>query len=87
MIWFPVKSAAAADAFCGEVRLAGPRKLLRVDVSVDGDPDKLNAAGLLIVNPPFGLADDMKDLFKPIASPLGRERDARLRVEWVAGEE
>ncbi len=87
MIWFPVKSAAAADAFCGEMRLAGPRKLLRVDVSVDGDPDKLHTAGLLIVNPPFGLADDMKDLFKPIASPFGRERDARLRVEWVAGEE
>ena len=87
MIWFPIKSAPAADAFCGEVRLAGPRKLLRVDVAVDGDTDKLNVAGLLIINPPYGFADDMKDVFKPLAPLLGRGRDARLRVNWLAGEE
>lgn len=87
IIWFPIKSAQAADAFCGEVRLAGPRKLLRVDVAVDGDPEKLNAAGLLIVNPPYGFADDMKEVFKPLASRLGHERDAKLRVDWLAGEE
>jgi 23S rRNA (adenine2030-N6)-methyltransferase len=85
MIWFPIKSASAADAFCGEVRLAGPRKLLRVDVTVDGEPEKLNAAGLLIVNPPFGLALDMEDVFGPIAPRLGRS--ARLRIAWLAGEE
>ena len=87
MIWFPIKSAAAADAFCGEVRLAGPRKLLRVDVAVDGDPDKLHAAGLLIVNPPYGFAGDMKVVFALLASRLGRARAARLRVDWLAGEE
>src|SRR4029077_8437123 len=82
VIWFPIKSAQAANAFCGEVRLAGPRKLLRVDVAVDRDPDKLNAAGLLIVNPSYGFADDMKDVFTLLAQRLGREKDARLRVEW-----
>ena len=87
MIWFPVKSASAANAFCGEVRLAGPKKLLRVDVMADGDPDKLNAAGLLIVNPPYGFADDMKDVFTLLAPRLGREKGARLRVDWLAGEE
>jgi 23S rRNA (adenine2030-N6)-methyltransferase len=87
MIWFPIKSAAAADAFCGEVRLIGPRKLLRVDVTVDGEPDKLNAAGLLIINPPFGFAGDMESAFKPLAPRLGRKVDARLRVDRLAGEE
>jgi 23S rRNA (adenine2030-N6)-methyltransferase len=87
LIWFPIKSASAADAFCGEVRLAGPRKLLRVDVAVDGEPGKLNAAGLLIVNPPYGFSRDMEDSFRPIASRLGRGADARLRVEWIVGEE
>jgi 23S rRNA (adenine2030-N6)-methyltransferase len=87
MIWFPIKSAPAADAFCGEVRLVGSRKLLRVDVAVDGEPDKLNTAGLLIINPPYGFAAEMKSVFKPIASRLGRNADARLRVDWLAGEE
>jgi 23S rRNA (adenine2030-N6)-methyltransferase len=87
MIWFPIKSAAAAHAFCGEVRIIGPRKLLRVDVAVDGDPDRLNAAGLLIINPPYGFADDMKEVLKLLAPLLGRVRDAKLRVDWLAGEE
>jgi 23S rRNA (adenine2030-N6)-methyltransferase len=87
MIWFPVKSASAADAFCGEVRLAGPRKLLRVDVDVDGEEGKLDAAGLLIANPPYGFARDMEEAFAPIASRLGRHRDAHLRTHWLAGAE
>jgi 23S rRNA (adenine2030-N6)-methyltransferase len=87
MIWFPIKSTSAANAFCGEVRLAGPKKLLRVDAMVDGDPDKLNAAGLLIINPPYGFAGDMKDVFMLLAPRLGREKDAWLRVDWLAGEE
>jgi 23S rRNA (adenine2030-N6)-methyltransferase len=85
MIWFPIKSPSAADAFCGEVRLAGPRKLLRIDVAVDGAPDRLNAAGLLIVNPPYGLAGDMEEAFRPVALRLGR--NAALRLDWLAGAE
>jgi hypothetical protein len=29
----------------------------------------------------------MREIFKPLASRLGRERDAKLRVDWLAGEE
>jgi 23S rRNA (adenine2030-N6)-methyltransferase len=86
LIWFPIKSAVAADAFCGEVQHAGVRKLLRLDVAVDGPPDKLNVAGLLIANPPYGFAAEMEEAFAPIAAPLGRDAPARLRVDWLAGE-
>ena len=87
MVWFPIKSSAAADAFCGEVALTGPRKLLRVDIRVGTASERLAAAGLLISNPPFGFAQDMRAALAVIAPYLGRERTADIRIAWIAGEE
>ena len=58
LVWFPIKSRAAANAFCGEVLATGPRKLLRLDVDVGARTERMGAAGLLIVNPPFGFHDE-----------------------------
>jgi 23S rRNA (adenine2030-N6)-methyltransferase len=60
LLWFPIKSASAANAFCAEVLSAGVTKALRVDIDVGASAgDKLRAAGLLIVNPPFGIEGEM----------------------------
>jgi 23S rRNA (adenine2030-N6)-methyltransferase len=77
MIWFPVKSMAEADRFCGEVMAAGPAKAVRLDViRVLADDDRLSAAGIVVVNPPWHFADDMRDAIAP-ALPL---LNAELRV-------
>lgn len=87
LVWFPIKSRAAADAFCGEVGLAGPRKLLRLDIEAGKVPEKLSAAGLLVVNPPFGFAGDMQAVLAAVAPHLGRDGPARTRIAWLGGEE
>jgi 23S rRNA (adenine2030-N6)-methyltransferase len=89
MLWFPIKSKAAADAFCGEIANTGIDKLLRIDIETKappkpGKPDdktRLTNAGLLIVNPPFGLDTDMREAARVIAPAL----TARIDVEWLAG--
>jgi 23S rRNA (adenine2030-N6)-methyltransferase len=80
LVWFPIKSFSAANAFCGEVLLGGPKKLLRIDFAIDAPEGKLGAAGLLILNPPFGFAEDMEAVLAAIASPLGRSS-----MTWLAG--
>jgi 23S rRNA (adenine2030-N6)-methyltransferase len=87
VVWFPVKSPAAAQAFCGEVLALGPRKLVRLDVAVDAAPDRLSAAGLLVVNPPFGFARDMAETLAAVAPRLGRAKPARTEFLTLAGEE
>jgi 23S rRNA (adenine2030-N6)-methyltransferase len=82
-IWFPIKSAAAANAFCGEVLAAGPRRLLRIDFAVDAPQDRLGAAGLLIVNPPFGFEQEMRAALGIVAPRLGRDKPARLGLSWL----
>lgn len=86
MLWFPVKSEAAADAFCGEIANHGIEKLLRIDIAIKPPPAKpgrgepMAAAGLLIVNPPFGLDDDMRAAAQVVEPAL----DAKISIEWLA---
>ena len=86
LVWFPIKSPAAADAFCGEVLATGPRKLLRLDVDVGAGTERMGAAGLLIVNPPFGFHDEMQATLARLAPLLGRQRPARVSLNWLVGE-
>jgi len=87
MLWFPIKSPAAADAFCGEVLAGGPAKVLRIDVAVpvlaDAGKERLSAAGLLVINPPYGMDARMKACAEFIAPLL----EARLSIRWLAGED
>ncbi len=71
VVWFPVKSAIAAEAFCGEVLALDPRKALRIDIAVDKTGDRLGAAGLLVVNPPYGFSADMAAALETVAPRLG----------------
>ena len=80
MIWFPVKSASEANRFCAEVLSAGVKKALRIDIAIDAPAGKLGQAGLLIVNPPFGLEQDMEAALA-VAAPL---MDAKATFDWLA---
>ena len=84
MLWFPIKSKPAADAFRGEIANAGIDKLLRIDIETRPQPkdekERLSAAGLLIVNPPFGLDEDMRAAARIIAPAM----DAKIDMDWLA---
>jgi len=82
-IWFPIKSPAAAAAFCGEVLAAGARKALRLDIRIDAKPERLSAAGLLVINPPYGVAADMGEVLEFVAPRLG----GTAKLAWLAGAE
>ncbi len=82
IIWFPVKSAAEAALFCGEILSAAPAKALRLDVTRrDGVEGRLAAAGLAVVNPPWQFEDEMQAALAPILPLL----NADLRLEHLAG--
>jgi 23S rRNA (adenine2030-N6)-methyltransferase len=85
LVWFPVKSLAGANGFCGEVLAAGARKVLRLDVTLGArSEERLTTAGLLIVNPPFGFETEMREA---LALVLPRLDDARANFTWLSGSE
>jgi 23S rRNA (adenine2030-N6)-methyltransferase len=79
LLWFPIKSASAADAFCAEVLSAGITKALRVDIDIGASAgDRLRAAGLLIVNPPFGIDGELQAALQVVASKLSDTAKFRI---------
>ena len=91
LVWFPLKSPNDANAFFGEVLGAGVKKLLRIDIDVApaDTSERMTAAGLAVVNPPYGFAAEMGEALAVLALLLGKEMGtpARTRVEWLAGGE
>jgi 23S rRNA (adenine2030-N6)-methyltransferase len=86
LLWYPVKDAHETAAFAR--RLAGlaiPR-ILRVELSLPsrGD-DRLRGCGLIVVNPPWTLQDELALLLPALARTLGG-RAADGRIDWLAGE-
>jgi len=82
LIWYPIKSTAAGNAFAGEVLASGTKKMLRIEIAIDAPEGKLGRAGLLVLNPPYGFDAEMEAALAIAAPPLG----ARTKLDWLAGE-
>jgi 23S rRNA (adenine2030-N6)-methyltransferase len=83
MIWFPIKSQSDADAFIGEVLAGGVAKAMVIDTKVSAPEGKLNRAGLLVINPPYGFETEMRAAARLLAPLLAGE----ISLAWVEGAE
>ena len=88
LLWYPVKSRRATDNLARQVaETAGagpqPAKCLRLEFSVAPQAAEpgLTSAGLLIVNPPWTLAGELKAILPELEKPLGRGGAGRFRLE------
>lgn len=88
LIWYPVKSRRATDDLARSIAAAAATsrpagKCLRMEFSVapqEADSG-LVSTGLLIVNPPWTLANELKLILPELEKPLGRGGAARFKLE------
>jgi 23S rRNA (adenine2030-N6)-methyltransferase len=86
LIWYPIKAKGAAEAFVGEALTTGVGAALTIEIAVaalsapDGR-EKLSRTGLLVLNPPYGFAEEMAVILKRLEPAL----DARTWLEQRAG--
>ena len=88
LLWYPVKSRRAADtlarqiaAVAGASRPAGKCLRLEFSVAPQAAEPGLTSAGLLIVNPPWTLAGELRAILPELEKPLGRGGAGRFRLE------
>jgi 23S rRNA (adenine2030-N6)-methyltransferase len=88
LLWYPVKSRRATDDLARRVAEAAgagaqPGKCLRLEFSVAPQAAEggLTSAGLLIVNPPWKLLDELKAILPELEKPLGQGGAGRFRLE------
>ncbi|TCT03178.1 23S rRNA (adenine(2030)-N(6))-methyltransferase RlmJ [Aquabacter spiritensis] len=88
MAWYPIKDLRAVDAFRRDVaRLRMPKTLkIEFDFAEVRAQDTLSGSGLIVVNPPFTLQEEMRTLLTAIAPLLARDGKGRVRVAWLVGE-
>ena len=71
-LWYPIKDTAAVLSFLRDIRSLGVPKLLEIELSCDTRPG-LRGSGLVVVNPPYTLADDLAVLLPYLAERFGDE--------------
>jgi len=88
LLWYPTKEPAEVAAFTRRLARSGIAKILQVelDVAPTGDATRLHGAGLIVVNPPWMLHDQLKQLLPALARLLGRDSEGQTKLAWLAGE-
>jgi 23S rRNA (adenine2030-N6)-methyltransferase len=88
LLWYPVKSRRATDELARHVaasaaatRPAGKCLRLEFSVAPQRAGSGLISTGLLIVNPPWTLASELKTILLELEKPLGQGGAGRFRLE------
>jgi len=88
MLWYPIKDKRDVAAAFKPLVNGQIRKLLRIDWQI-AEPAALGplvANGLLIVNPPFQLAEEIQTILPFLDARLASDPHSGFRIEWLAGE-
>jgi 23S rRNA (adenine2030-N6)-methyltransferase len=82
VLWYPLKGRQDSDMLARRLRRAAIPKVLRaeVDFAMQRKPEGLAGSGLIVVNPPWMLADELEILLPFFAKLFA----GQCRVDWIA---
>lgn len=87
MLWYPIKDARATAAFFRRLARLGIARVLRAELELAAtrEPRRLAGSGLILVNPPWRLEQELARLLPALAQLLGGSHGV-ARLSWLAGE-
>ncbi len=87
-LWYPIKKGAPISEFHEALKALEIPKMLCAELSVRSDRETtgLSGSGLIIVNPPFTLKDELHLLLPELKRVLAQDRFASQRCFWLRGE-
>lgn len=86
-LWYPIKKGAPIKAFHEQLQALEIPKMLCAELSVRSDREEgLSGSGLIIVNPPFTLKDELHTLLPVLKTIMAQDRYASQRAFWLRGE-
>ncbi|MGX1785863.1 23S rRNA (adenine(2030)-N(6))-methyltransferase RlmJ [Bosea sp. NPDC055332] len=84
-LWYPIKDERAVEHLLDTILDAGIGRLLRLEIDVDR-PDAaggLSATGLIVINPPWLLAQEAEILLPALSERLAQGARPRYRCEAI----
>ncbi|MEP9318677.1 23S rRNA (adenine(2030)-N(6))-methyltransferase RlmJ [Pseudomonas sp. LABIM340] len=86
-IWYPIKDRRQLKRFYQRLENSSAPKMLRVELCVHpaDTADRLNGSGLVIVNPPWPLDEELRGLLPWLAETLAQS-EGSSQVDWLIAE-
>lgn len=87
-LWYPIKDQRLLQDFYRRIADAGLPKVLRVELNVRPADTNLglNGSGLMLINPPWPLWQELEQVLPWLASELAVSGPGGWRMDWLAGE-
>ncbi len=85
MLWYPLKEAAGPAGLAGRLASAGMPNVLRSELWIGpADGERLAGSGIVVINPPWRLRDELATLAPALADAMVRPGAPRPRLDWIA---
>jgi 23S rRNA (adenine2030-N6)-methyltransferase len=87
-LWFPLMEPPAMRAFERTIAASGIRRILWLELTLGAQrtTEKLTGCGMVVVNPPYGFAEEAEPLIDWLARALAPAGKARGRCRVLVGE-
>jgi 23S rRNA (adenine2030-N6)-methyltransferase len=88
LLWYPVKDMVEIATFARKLTRLGLAKMLRAELMIEAtaDCDGLRGSGMIIVNPPWKLHDELSLLLPALRQTLAGRAEGGLTLDWLLGE-
>src|SRR4051812_14545224 len=86
-LWYPIKNLRETAAFARSIAASGVARVLRAELTLARVGNaRLGGSGLIVVNPPWRLEEELSVLLPALAEGLGAAPAGATRLDWLAHE-
>lgn len=87
-LWYPVVSRAQVERFCEKFKQQDIRNILRIELNVKADTNEygMTGTGMIIVNPPWKLEQQLRNILPWLVNQLAQDDKANFKIEWLVEE-
>ncbi|CAO98370.1 23S rRNA (adenine(2030)-N(6))-methyltransferase RlmJ [Erwinia tasmaniensis] len=87
-LWYPVVLRQQIKRMCNELEATGIRRILQIELAVRPDSDQrgMTASGMIVINPPWKLEQQMKNVLPWLHKVLVPAGTGHTKVSWIVPE-
>lgn len=85
-IWYPILAAGGHEKLRNRLKRSGIRKILDCSVTIDSAGEGMFGTGMIVINPPWHLDTQMKQLQPWLWQQLSRNGGGSHAVRWLVPE-